>query len=136
MKAITVRQPWAWAIMHGGKDVENRTRNIAGSYRGPLVIHASKTHDEDDYYDVQDLLPEDVEIPQDLTFGCALGVVELVGAHTSTLIGCNRCVSPWGCVASWHLILANPRPFPEPIPYKGALGLWNFPDELLPEEFR
>ena len=24
-RSLTVRQPWAWAIMHGGKDVENRT---------------------------------------------------------------------------------------------------------------
>lgn len=40
MRAITVRQPWAWAIVHGGKDVENRSRNIAGSYRGPVAIHA------------------------------------------------------------------------------------------------
>ena len=46
MKAITVRQPWAWAILHGGKDVENRTRNIAGSYRGPLVIHAGLALDK------------------------------------------------------------------------------------------
>jgi hypothetical protein len=30
MRALTVRQPWAWAIVHGGKDIENRTRNIAG----------------------------------------------------------------------------------------------------------
>ena len=28
MKALTVQQPWAWAIVHGGKDVENRTANI------------------------------------------------------------------------------------------------------------
>jgi len=42
MRAITVRQPWAWAIVHGGKDVENRTRNIAGAYRGPVAIHAAK----------------------------------------------------------------------------------------------
>lgn len=39
MRIITVRQPWAWALIHGGKDVENRTRNIAGSYRGPIAIH-------------------------------------------------------------------------------------------------
>lgn len=39
MRVITVRQPWAWAIIHGGKDVENRTRNIAGAYRGPVAIH-------------------------------------------------------------------------------------------------
>lgn len=42
MRAMTVRQPWAWAIVHGGKLVENRTRNIAGSYRGPVAIHAGK----------------------------------------------------------------------------------------------
>jgi len=30
-------------------------------------------------------------------------------------------------------MLANPRPFPKPIPYRGALGLWRFPDHLLPE---
>ena len=47
MKAITVRQPWAWAIMHDGKDVENRSRNIAGTYRGPVVIHAGLTDDDD-----------------------------------------------------------------------------------------
>lgn len=33
MRILTVRQPWAWAIIHGGKDVENRTRNVAGDYR-------------------------------------------------------------------------------------------------------
>ena len=38
MKVLTVQQPWAWAIIHGGKDVENRTQ--AWSYRGPLAIHA------------------------------------------------------------------------------------------------
>jgi hypothetical protein len=26
VRALTVRQPWAWAIIYGGKDVENRRR--------------------------------------------------------------------------------------------------------------
>ena len=30
MRAITVRQPWSWQIVNQGKDVENRTQNIAG----------------------------------------------------------------------------------------------------------
>lgn len=38
MKALTVQQPWAWAIIHGGKSVENRTQ--LWKYRGPLAIHA------------------------------------------------------------------------------------------------
>jgi hypothetical protein len=45
MRALTVQQPWAWAIVHGGKDVENRTQ--AWSYRGPLAIHAGARWSED-----------------------------------------------------------------------------------------
>lgn len=41
MRVLTVRQPWAWAIIFGGKSVENRTRNIAGDYRGPVAIHVA-----------------------------------------------------------------------------------------------
>lgn len=151
MKAVTVRQPWGWAIMHGGKDVENRTRNIAGSYRGPLVIHAAKVGASFDSTHPT-LWPFDARH----AFGVALGVVDLVSVHVSrmsltpTHYGEPVCFddhTPTGSLCSkWaqydqigithHLILANPRPFPEPIPHKGALGLWNFPDELLPEEFR
>lgn len=41
MRILTVRQPWAWAIIHGGKDIENRVRNIVGDYRGPVAIHVA-----------------------------------------------------------------------------------------------
>lgn len=40
MKAISVRQPEAWLIVNGLKDVENR--NWATEHRGWLLIHASK----------------------------------------------------------------------------------------------
>ena len=43
MKAISIRQPWAWLIVHGYKDVENRT--WATKHRGPILIHAGKTLD-------------------------------------------------------------------------------------------
>ena len=39
MRILTVKQPWAWAIIHGQKDVENRTKSL-GPYRGPVAIHA------------------------------------------------------------------------------------------------
>ena len=45
VKALTVRQPWAWATIYGGKDVENRRWRTA--YRGPLLIHAGKNADPD-----------------------------------------------------------------------------------------
>ena len=41
MKAILIRQPWAWLIVQGYKDVETRTWST--KYRGPILIHAAKT---------------------------------------------------------------------------------------------
>jgi hypothetical protein len=46
VRILTVRQPWAWAIIHGGKTVENRVRNIAGDYRGPVLIHVGLRDDD------------------------------------------------------------------------------------------
>lgn len=43
MKAISIRQPWVWAFMEAGKPVENRS--WCTSYRGPILLHASKTFD-------------------------------------------------------------------------------------------
>ncbi len=41
MKTLTVKQPFASAIVHGIKDVENR--NWSTDYRGPVLIHSAKT---------------------------------------------------------------------------------------------
>lgn len=46
MKALSVRPPWAWAIAHAGKRIENRSRRT--TYRGPIAIHASKKLTESD----------------------------------------------------------------------------------------
>jgi hypothetical protein len=47
MKALSIRQPWAWAIVHAGKRIENRQRKDGAMpdicrHRGPLLLHASK----------------------------------------------------------------------------------------------
>lgn len=165
MKAITVRQPWAWAIMHGGKDVENRSRNIAVGYRGPVVIHAGLAKfEQNNMASEAHKAAHGSETPTRIVFGAAMGTADLVDVHTveeywnreifrlaslyrndrpaysalpdnggGGLIGKVRPCSPWAMDEDWHLMLANPRPFPKPVPYKGALGLWNFPDELLPD---
>jgi len=41
LKAISVRQPWAWLIVNGYKDVENRV--WAAKLRGPVLIHAGQS---------------------------------------------------------------------------------------------
>lgn len=65
MRILTVRQPWAWAIIHGRRE--------------PNPGHCSDWAEPD--------------------------------VH--------------------HLVLANPRPLPEPIPYRGALGLRTLDDETV-----
>lgn len=44
MKALTLKQPWAWAVAHAGKDVENRTWKPPASVIGHrIAIHAGRT---------------------------------------------------------------------------------------------
>ena len=38
--ALSIRQPWAWAICNAGKTIENRAWRSC-KYRGPVWIHAS-----------------------------------------------------------------------------------------------
>lgn len=144
MRILTVRQPWAWAIIHGGKNVENRVRNIAGSYRGPVAIHAAigKTAElsPEQHRMLSELegLEEYFE-GEDIVGGAIIGLVDLDGVHhvhscpgrtvveevTSNLARGYHALtcSPWAELRAWHLCLTNPRPLRTPIPFMGALGL-------------
>lgn len=41
--ALSIKQPWAWAILHAGKDIENRSWET--KYRGEFLIHSAKKLD-------------------------------------------------------------------------------------------
>lgn len=133
MRILTVRQPWAWAIIHGRKDVENRVRNIAGEYRGPVLIHAAKVYADDWQSKVlADLMNEHpgvYEEPQPWHdhAGEIIGVVDVIGVHRADdCVDSGELCSPWAAADSLdtvHMVLANPRALDEPIPHKGALGL-------------
>jgi hypothetical protein len=71
MKALSVCQPWAWAIVSGLKTVENRSRPTR--HRGLLVIHASRSRRYlgEDYSDLLPALPP----AEELDFGALVGVV-------------------------------------------------------------
>lgn len=147
MRVLTVRQPWAWAIVHGGKDVENRSRNVAGSYRGPVAIHAASQVSEQGMRDenVRSAWAENGEGDplEALVIGAVIGVVDVVHAHPDTTGGLC-CVSgagdlgaprppDWTMRDHWHLALANPRPLVVPVPARGRLGLWRPDAGLLAE---
>jgi len=57
--ALSVRQPWAWAIIHGGKDIENRSwrsDNPGMRFRGPFCVHAAAGMTRDEYEDAADTM--------------------------------------------------------------------------------
>lgn len=146
MRVLTVRQPWAWAIIHGGKDVENRTRNIAGDYQGLVAIHAGLAEFEQDNRASRALAAaHGTETDTRLHFGAIIGVVDLTGVHfgatfTATCYrspeGGNEYVIPsdvcsvWGEPDRYHLELSDPRPLATPIPHRGMLGLQTVTPEL------
>lgn len=133
-----------------GKDVENRSRNIAGSYRGPVAIHAGlaptgRRGSRTTFRDVGEverdqsgllLRSKDIAWPYRLPVGLIIGVVDLVGVHHATDTTCLVCedgccgCSPWAVHGQTHLELANPRVLDRPIPYVGRLGLWPVPDDV------
>lgn len=137
MKVLTVRQPWAWAILHGGKDVENR--NWSTEYRGPLAIHAAKSFDINqtdwNYAWGEGIFGEpwtsmnhafgSIKGPNDIR-GCIIGTVEVYDC-----IPDSKCDSPWKADGEGFFcwMLRNPVPLEVPIPAKGQLGFWNAPDE-------
>ena len=60
MKALSILQPWAWLIVHGPKDVENRTWSTP--FRGEFLVHAGKGFDRKGYYFVRQTRP-DIRMP-------------------------------------------------------------------------
>lgn len=118
MKVLTIRQPWAWAIIHAGKDIENRTWRT--HYRGPLLIHAGAKVEADPDW------PRRVSRPahEELERGAIIGVVDLVDVV-------EKSRSKW-FQGPFGLVLRNPRALSRPLSCKGRLGLW----ELTPAKLR
>jgi len=120
--ALSVRQPWAWAIIFAGKDIENRSAAAVrhGMRRGPLAIHASKGMSQYEYESTARFMASiGVTCPpaNELIRGGIIGqceVVDIVTEHDS----------PWFFGPS-GLVLANASSC-EPIPASGALGYFKW----------
>jgi hypothetical protein len=87
MKALSVRQPWAWMIMHAGKPLENRTWQR--SMRGRVLIHAAKGMTRDEYEAGRQTLLRihdgQIDLPPmaELELGGFVGSVHLSGCVSS-----------------------------------------------------
>jgi len=117
MKALTLHQPWASLILDGRKTVE--TRSWYTKHRGELAIHAGATVD----VDACKLFGYDgSSIPR----GAIVCIVDLVDCVQFP----SRLVKPdpYGdyTPGRYGWLLTVIQTFRQPIPTKGALGLWNW----------
>lgn len=118
--ALSIRQPWAWLVATGQKDIENRTWRT--NHRGRILIHAGLNKSGWKPALLAELA-KDISLPNELQFGGIIGV--------ATISACEETsVSPWYIEGSfaWTLSEAALLPF---VPCKGALGLFK-PDLGLP----
>jgi hypothetical protein len=130
VKALSIRQPWAWLILNAGKDIENR--DWPTRVRGRVLIHASKGMTEDEYYDAAETAidararmaqrPSPCVLPplKQLERGGIVGSVEIVDCVSESL-------SPW-FFGRYGFVLRDPQPLTFR-PFKGALGFFDVPND-------
>ena len=127
MRVISIRQPWAWLIVHGYKDIENRT--WAPKHRGRVLIHAGKTVKDDDFPVQREWVQTcGIQIPADLPTGAIVGEAVVTGVVRSRAGDAPPTSSPWyeGPVG---IQLSYPVAYAEPIPSKGQLGIYEYNQE-------
>jgi hypothetical protein len=123
-RALSVRQPWAWAIVYAGKDVENRIRRAItlGSMEEfrHIAVHAASGMTREEYEDARDFM-ESIGVscprPDELVRGAVIGTVDVTGVTRTS-------DSRW-FFGPWALELANAQPC-ETIPSLGALGMFDW----------
>jgi hypothetical protein len=138
VKALTVKNPWAWAIFHG-KGVENRKTRT--NYRGPLAIHAGLTWsgrgESDPRIRAAHLHLASADHPRRINrsdhtgccfvFGMVIGTVEVTDCHLAV----GECCGPWGIdPGGYHWVLTNPHQLVTPVPCRGRLGVFDLPDPV------
>jgi hypothetical protein len=115
LPVLSIRQPYAWLVVTGIKDIENRSRRV--NYRGPILIHASRS-----MYHLNEESAEKIQasygirIPREYDIGGVVGMAEIVD--------CVRThPSVWKDDDSWGWVLTNARPLPFR-ECKGAVGFF------------
>ncbi len=134
--ALSIKQPWAWLICDGFKDIENRDWRIGRkpgyhdtNFRIELpcriFVHAGKKLDfEGLNYILERELPGHERIPmvETLDYGAIIGEVTITDCVTESK-------SPW-FVGKYGFVLSDPVLYDKPVPCRGQLGFFK-PDCLL-----
>lgn len=121
MLALSIRQPWAWLILRGGKDIENR--DWPTKFRGRVLVHAAKgmTRDEFDsaaIFSFGRIGMATLPTMDMLQRGGIVGSVEIVD--------CVQQHSSHWFVGSYGFVLRDPLLLPF-TPWRGQLGFFDVP---------
>lgn len=120
MRALSIKQPWAWLIVNGFKDIENRTWPTRRT--GEILIHASTKYAHVNAQNIRRMMQNDQEYDRLLYeaeqpgfFGGLVGkatIIDCVSSHESIWFE-----GPWG------FVLENQQKI-DFIPYKGKLSFF------------
>ena len=113
MLTLSIQQPWAWAICHLGKDIENRSWPT--KFRGRFLIHAGKRVDEYGYDYIYDEWL--IEAPDAKVIGCG-GIVGI-----ATIVDCVTASNSSWFFGRYGFVLSDQRPLAF-MPLRGQLGFF------------
>jgi len=146
--AISLYAPWAWALMHAGKDVENRGLTFPKTVTGRVWVHASlwphlgaESRLAELYLEFSSVYecmrqsgalqgaPHVSTSQLDALRGHIVGSIEVTGYRRPE----HAPESPWYVPESLAVLVREPRPLARTVPAKGARGWWRPSAEVLTE---
>jgi len=100
-QALSISQPWAWLIINGFKDIENRDWDT--KFRGRFLVHAAFNFDYDGYeYILKNFKKIKLPTIDEFLRGGFIGSVELTKVVT-------KSESDW-FTGKYGFVLAKPKP--------------------------
>ena len=144
MKALSLRQPWAYIVTHWGKTIENR--HWSTEFRGEFLIHAAKGMEPEEFEDAFQFAVETCRwtLPQRHEFlegfkkhdrrGGIVGRARLVHVRprcqpkgVASLFPCDH---PWHIPDQFGFVLDKVEALPF-VPFRGMPGFFDVPDDLV-----
>ena len=136
MKAISLWQPWATLMAVGLK--KNETRHWPTRYRGPLLIHATKRMESPTILMRELLKPHGYQSLSDFPRGAVVCKLDLIDCVSTDNYIAEHPEYQLGDYSSGRFvwITDNLVTLEKPVPFSGAQGFFNVPNETLGQPLR
>lgn len=126
VRALTLLPPWANAVAHYGKAVENRSWVVPSTVEMPLkvLIHAAANSPVALDERVDQIRWGISRVAHHLVYSSFVALATVTECHRANV--CRHCSSIWRShyPHDFHWVLDDVRSLPEPVPAKGRQGLW------------